>query len=255
MKMVAIGLGKHDQAAYIYSYGPEGLRTLIPEFAAIALENSPAMFGLAILEDGCDATSDIVMVPREEIADKEPGLLRQAIGQMAALPFEVIDLLIVERMGKDISGTGMDTNVIGRYGSRERPDPPRPRVRTLVVLDITPASHGNATGVGLADLTTARLAQKIDQRVFYMNASTSGALERAKLPLVCPTDQAAIDLALRLLAPIPPEAARVVRIQDTLHIARFQASAALVEDDTTSHSISAAPRPRRLDFSNDGALC
>ncbi|MCL5074491.1 MAG: lactate racemase domain-containing protein [Chloroflexi bacterium] len=253
-KMIAIGLGKHDQAAYIHSFGAEGLRTLIPEYARIALENSSIIFGLAIIEDGYDATSDIILIPRERIADEEPSLLRRAVEQMAKLPIKNIDLLIIERMGKEISGSGMDTNVIGRFRVPGEPDPPAPRVEYLVVLDLTDASHGNAIGMGLADLTTARLASKIDQETFYMNATTSGFLERAKLPLVCPTDQAAIDLALRLLAPVLADQALVVRIPDTAHLAHFWASSAVLKELYDVSTVSIAHQAQRLTFSADGAL-
>ena len=203
LKMIAIGLGKHVQAARIHSYGAEGLRTLVPQFARVALANSPVLFGLAILEDGYDETSDIVLVQRDRIPEEEPKLLRRAVRQMARLPMRQIDLLIVNCMGKDVSGAGMDTNVIGRYRVPGVPDPRSPRVRYLAVLDLTDASHGNAVGVGLADITTARLAAKIDQTNFYINAAISGFLERGKLPMVCPTDQEAVDLGLRLLSPAP----------------------------------------------------
>ncbi len=254
MKMIVIGLGKHVQASYVHSFGAEGLRTLIPEFASIAIANSPLLFGLAILEDGYHAVSDIVMVPAAQIAATEPKLLRKANRQMARLPVKNIDVLIVERMGKDISGAGMDTNVIGRYWVNGVPEPASPRVRYIIVLDLTEASHGNAIGIGLADLTTRRLVDRIDQASYYLNASTSGFLHRTKIPLACPTDQAAVDLALRLLAPVPPEQARVVRIQDTLHLTHFWASAAVVADLAGLPTVTIGATPRPLAFSAEGTL-
>jgi hypothetical protein len=252
-KMAVIGLGKHYQASYIHSFGAKGLRDLIPEFAGVALANSPTLFGLAILEDGYDATSDIIMVRRDRIAAEEPKLLRRAVGQMARLPVDKMDLLIVNCMGKDISGAGMDTNVIGRYRVAGVPEPRAPRARWLAVLDLTEASHGNCIGVGLADMTTQRLAAKMDNATFYMNSATSGFLERSKLPLVCPTDQAAIDLALRLLAPLAPDQARVVRIQDTLHLTRFQASQALVDELRRKPGVTVSADGHRMGFRADGA--
>ncbi|HEX9077819.1 MAG TPA: lactate racemase domain-containing protein [Anaerolineae bacterium] len=254
MKMIAIGLGKSPQAAYIHSFGANGLRTLIPEFASIAIKNSPILFGLAILEDGYGATSDIVMVPRDRIAEEEPRLLVRAVRQMPKLPIKTIDLLMIERMGKEISGSGMDANVIGRYKISGERDPRSPKTRYIVVLDLTEASHGNAIGVGLADITTARLAQKIDQKNFYMNASTSGFLERAKLPLVCPTDRAAIDLALHFLAPRTRRQARVVRIRDTLHLDRFWASDALLDELRAVSGICISNHGQPVEFDEDGAL-
>jgi hypothetical protein len=254
MKMVTIGLGKHINASYVHSFGWRGLRDIMPEFAGIAIANSPALFGLGLVEDGYDATSDIVMIPAADIAAQEPKLLRRAVRQMARIPVKDIDLLIVDWIGKEISGTGMDTNVIGRYLLQGVPDPPSPRPRYLAVLDLTEASHGNAIGIGLADLTTQRLMDKFDQTSFYMNSSTSGFLQRSKIPLVCPTDQAAIDLALRLLAPTLPEQARVVRIQDTLHLARFRASHAVLGDLVGNVKITVSVEPQRMAFSGDGRL-
>lgn len=253
-KMIAIGLGKHEQAAYIHSFGAQGLRTLIPEFAGIVLQRSPVLFGLAILEDGYHQTSDLVLLPRESITLEEPGLLERAVGQMARLPVEQIDLLIVDWMGKDISGSGMDTNVIGRYLIEGEADPSYPKVRYLAVLDLTEASHGNAIGLGLADLTTERLYRKIDYGAFYLNASTSGFLERGKIPLICPTDQAAVDLALRLLAPTLPEQARIVRISDTHNLSRFRASASIIAELAGRPGVEIAPRGEPLRFS-EGQLC
>ena len=254
MKMIVIGLGKHYQASLVHSFGAEGLRTLIPDFASIAIANSPLLFGMAVLEDGYHAVSDIVMAPAAEIATVEPKLLRKANRQMARLPMRDIDVLIVNQMGKDISGAGIDTNVIGRYWVNGVPEPTSPRVRYLIVLDITEASHGNAIGIGLADLTTQRLVDRIDNASYYMNASTSGFLHRTKIPLTCPTDQAAIDLALRLLAPVAPEQARVVRIQDTLHLTRLWASAAVAADLGGMPSVSVGAAVGPLAFGADGAL-
>lgn len=254
MKMLVIGLGKHYQASLVHSYGATGLRTLIPEFASIAIANSPLLFGLAVLEDGYHAVSDIVMAPASEIATIEPKLLRQANRQMARLAVRDIDVLIINQMGKDISGAGIDPNVIGRYWVNGVAEPRSPRVRYIIVLDITEASHGNAIGIGLADLTTSRLVDKIDNASFYMNAATSGFLQRAKIPLTCPTDQAAIDLALRLLAPSAPQEARVVRIQDTLHLTRFWASSAVVDDMKGMPAVRVGASSGPLAFSAEGAL-
>jgi hypothetical protein len=254
LKMIAIGLGKHEQAAYIHSFGTQGLRKLIPEFAGIVLEKSPVLFGLAILEDGLHQTSEVVLLRRECIALEEPQLLERAVSQMARLPVEQLDLLIVDWMGKDISGSGMDTNVIGRYAIEGEPDPVGPKVRYLAVLDLTEASHGNAIGIGLADLTTERLFRKLDQASFYLNAATSGFLERGKIPLVCPTDQAAIELALRLLTPTPYDQVRVIRIRDTHNLARFRASAAVAGSLAGRPGLTVAGRGEPLQFSADGTL-
>lgn len=254
MKMTVIGLGKHYQAAYVHSFGSNGLRDLIPQFGQIALMNSPALFGLAVIEDGYDATSDIVMIPREHVLTEEPKLLRRSISQMAKLPVHNIDVLIVERIGKEISGAGMDTNVIGRYMIPGVAEPRTPRCRFIIALDVTDASHGNAVGIGLADLTTERLVKKMDHVSFYMNSATSGFLERTKIPLTCANDQTAIDLALRLLAPLPAHEARIVRIQDTLHLTRFWASEPVAKELDGDGRCRLVSDGQRLSFAGDGAL-
>lgn len=254
MKMIAIGLGKHQQAAHIHSFGTYGLRTLIPEYAKAVLEKSPVLFGLAILEDGYHQTSDIVLIRRESIPSEEPRLLERAVGQMARLPVNEIDVLVVDWMGKDISGTGMDTNVIGRYAVEGEPDPTEPNVRYLVVLDLTEASHGNAIGVGLADLITERLFRKIDQQAFYLNVSTSGFLARGKIPLVCETDRMAVDLSLRLLAPTTADQARVVRVRNTHDLSFLWASASVVDELRGRPGVEVGPRGEPLQFSAAGFL-
>ncbi|MCC7353294.1 MAG: DUF2088 domain-containing protein, partial [Anaerolineae bacterium] len=224
-KMIAIGLGKERAAATLHGYGLRGLREFIPRVARVTLARAPILLGIAILEDGYDQTAEVVGLAPPEIPAREPELLARAREMRARLPFDECDLLIVEQMGKEISGTGMDTAVIGRLYIRGEPDFPAPRIGWLAVLGLTPASHGNATGVGLADIITRRLYESIDYATTYKNVAISGFLERGKIPLVAETQRAAIDLALRLTGREP----RVARIRDTLHLERIQVSAALLQ--------------------------
>jgi hypothetical protein len=247
-KMIAIGLGKERAAATLHAHGPRGLREYMPRVARVALARAPIVLGLAILEDGYDQTAEIVGLLPAEIPAREPELLARARAMRARLPFDECDLLIVDQMGKDISGTGMDTAVIGRLYIRGEPDFPSPRIRWLVALSLTPASHGNATGVGLADIITRRLYESIDFTATYKNVITSGFLERAKIPLVAETPQAAIHLALSLLG-LPPHQVRAARIRDTLHLERIQVSEALLQAGP-SHGdweVITPPRPMRFD--------
>lgn len=252
MKMIAIGLGKKTQADMIHAYGSRGLRKYIPEVARVALAKAPIALGIATLENGYEETAEVHAFEPDQIEAGEMRLLRRNKRLLPRLPFEEIDVLIVERMGKEISGTGMDTNVLGRIKIAGEKDPVYPRVQTVIVLDLTEASHGNAIGIGLADLTTERLVRKIDREATYINGITSGFLERGKIPITLPTDRAAIETAFSRLSPPQRARPRVVRIADTLHLDAFEASAALVEDARVPLEVTGPARA--LHFDALGAL-
>jgi hypothetical protein len=247
MKMLAIGLGKKAQADLIHAYGAPGLRRYIPEVARIVLARAPIALGIATLENGYDETAEIHAFEPSEIEIGEARLLRRNKRLLPRLPFREIDILIVERMGKEISGTGMDTNVLGRVRIAGERELSRPRIHHVIVLDLTPASHGNAIGIGLADLTTERLVRKIDREATYVNGITSGFLERGKIPITLPSDRAAIEAAFGRLSPPRQARARVARIADTLHVAEFEASAMLVEEALSALEVVGPPRPLRFD--------
>jgi hypothetical protein len=141
-----------------------------------------------------------------------------------------LDLLVVDRMGKDVSGVGIDTNVIGRLRIPGQPEPERPEIRMIVVTDLTPGSHGNATGMGLADVTTRRFLEKVDLRVTNTNEATSGFLERGRLPVVAERDEQAVEWALRACGPVAPGALRVARILDSLHLDELYVSPAVLAE-------------------------
>src|SRR6185503_19655913 len=161
---------------------------------------------------------------------REPQLLALAKQNMPTLPVEDLDVLIVDRFGKNISGTGMDTNIIGRTHIFGEPEPVSPRINMIVVTDLTDESHGNATGMGFADIVTRRLYRKIDFPVTYKNVVTAGFPDRAKLPMVMETDREALDLALRGAGRRDPALARVARIRDTLHLGEMLVSAAVADE-------------------------
>lgn len=254
MKMLVIGLGKHKQALAIHSYGTYGLRVLLPEVARMVIEKAPVLFGLALVEDGLEQTTIIQAIPPQEIEQTEAELLKKAISYMARLPVDDIDLLLVERMGKEISGSGMDTNVIGRMAIRGEPEFEKPRVKWLAVFDLTEGAHGNAAGLGLADFTIKRLVDKIDMEAFYANVITSGFPERGKIPVTMANEKEVVDLALRLLGGTPPERARVVRIWDTLHVGHLQVSESLLEEVRQKEGVKIVSEPEEMSFLPDGRL-
>ena len=216
MKMVAIGLGKRVQAEALHAHGTRGLRELMPAVARQVLAHGNVVLGVAIVENGRERTMAIEAVPAAGIPDAEPALLALAAEHLARLPVDALDVLLVDRMGKDISGVGMDTNVIGRTMIAGEDDPPSPRIGMIACHELTPASHGNATGMGLADIVTRRLADAVDHDVTRTNVVTSGFLLRGKLPVVADDDRQAWEWSLRGAGVVDPRSVRAARIVDTL---------------------------------------
>lgn len=217
-KMLSIGLGKHAGCSRYHREGYARFPSLIPGAAAVVLATGKVAFALAVVENAAEHTARIEAVPSAAIMTREPHLLSEAKTLMARLLFPAIDVLVVERIGKDISGTGMDPNVIGRGESGELPGFTGPTIRRIVVLALSEGSHGNASGIGLADLITERCFQAIDRRVTYTNVITSGSLDAGKFPIALPDEDSAIRAALSCMPGVDPVQATVVRIRDTLHL-------------------------------------
>ncbi|HWN96042.1 MAG TPA: DUF2088 domain-containing protein [Methylomirabilota bacterium] len=230
VKMIVIGLGKERQAFEMHGFGVHGLRDLVPEAAKRVLATGKILGGVGIVENAYDETAIIEAVPAANIWAREPQLLALAKQNMPRLPVDDVDVLIVDRLGKNISGTGMDTNIIGRTHIVGEPEPESPRIKMIVVTDLTDESHGNATGIGFADVTSRRLFRKIDFAVMYKNVITAGFPDRAKLPIVAETDREAMDIALRAAGCRDISRARVLRIRDTLHLGDVLVSDAVLEE-------------------------
>ena len=251
-KVCAIGLGKQRGAQTIHSYGTRGLVELMPRVARCIIEKTDKIVGgLAILENPNDRTADLAFVDVDGIAaEPEQALLRRAGTLIGALPFDALDVLIVDEIGKNVSGTGMDTNVIGRMFVPGVPEPERPRITAIVALDVTEESHGNAVGIGLADFTTERLVQKIDWHALYTNAYTSGTggLLRSRLPSVLPNDRAAIATAMRMVGQPDSSKIRLVRIKNTLTAAHVQFSASLLQAASAARvEVTGSAQPMQFD--------
>jgi hypothetical protein len=225
LKMTAIGLGKAIGAArYHAAFARFGYEPIIREVAAFLMERVPIVAGLAIVEDNRGGTNAIEAFVPGEIAAGEERLLLHARELMPKLPFAALDLLIVDRMGKTFSGTGMDTNVTGRAVNGRTQKVPEPVIKQLYVRELTAESGGNATGIGLADFCTRRLAEAIDWGATYLNALTAAHPATVRLPVVCDNDRDAIRHALNAAGVEDAAHARVVRVSDTLHIDTFAAS-------------------------------
>ena len=256
-KICAIGLGKQRGAQTIHSYGTHGLAELMPAAARYIVQHSGRILGgLAILENAYDLTACVEAVPADGIgADAEAALLRRAKQLMAALPFDQLDVLIVDEMGKNVSGTGMDTNILGRMFVPGVPEEDRPRITTVVVLNLTEETHGNAIGIGLADFTTERVVAGIDWHATYMNGYTAGlsGLLRNRLPTVLPNDRAAIATAIRMCGQPDHERLRLARIRNTLTVPEVEFSPSLL-DEARAMRIEVLDAPRSLCFDAAGRL-
>ncbi|MFZ5626546.1 MAG: DUF2088 domain-containing protein [Bacillota bacterium] len=216
VKMLALGMGGPAGAAALHAGGPQSLSQRLGEAARLLLTRLPIWGGIAILENAYQELADLVALTPAEILAEEPQLLARVKGWQPRLPWSEVDLLIVEEIGKCFSGTGMDTHVINRLGIPGLPAPaPSPLIKLILVLDLAPASQGNAYGIGLADLTTRQLVNKIDWTATYANALTTGFLERAKLPLVAADEKEALHWASRILGHRPR---LIVRIKNTLQL-------------------------------------
>lgn len=253
VKLSVIGLGKHRQAMEIHSHGVYGLRHLIPPTAETILNSGKVLFGLALVENAYDETMKIQALEAGEIMEKEPELLALSRANMPTLPVDDIDLLIIDEMGKDISGAGIDPNIIGRNMIRGEPEPERPRIKAIVVTDLTPASHGNAVGIGLADVVTRQLVDKIDFDATYENTVTSTFLERGKIPVTAPTAREAYAWARRSCGVIPDEDFRAVRIRNTLELIEVYVSDAILADLADREDVISLQDPTPI-FDEAGAL-
>lgn len=230
MKMIAIGLGKQKQADVLHAYGQRGLRDFMPVVARQVLAHGNVLLGVAIVENALDESMTVEAVPAADIPGAEPRLLALAREHSPRLPMPRLDVLLIDRMGKDISGVGMDTNVIGRTMITGSEDPEFPRINMIACHALTPASHGNATGVGLADVVTRHLADDIDHDATRTNIITSGFLLRGKLPVVAPDDRTAWEWCLRGAGVVDTSTVRAARILDTLRCAELWVTDALLTD-------------------------
>jgi hypothetical protein len=255
LKMMTIGTGKHRGAVQAHRANIRlGYERMITELGAGMLRSGRIAFGLGVVENGYDETALVQAFLPGGLEAGERGLLRKARAWMAKLPFEVLDLLIVDEIGKEISGTGMDTNVIGRHATWfERPFT-SPRITFVLACDTTANTYGNANGIGLADFTTRRLADKIDWEPTYVNALTACSPGGPKLPPVLDSTREAIAVALSCLGLERVEEARVVRIQNTLRLTEVEVSEALAPELAAREDLMPLGEPADMTFGPDGML-
>ena len=253
MKMALIGLGKLEGALAVHAFGIDGLRDMIGPGATQVLASGKILAGIGLVENAFHATMIVRVLKADEIADEEPKLLAAATASMPSLPVDAIDVLVIDRMGKDVSGVGIDPNITGRIGVRGQDAASWPHVKAIAVTDLTDASHGNAIGVGLADVITRRLYDKIDRAETYRNVITSSFLERAKIPIVAESDREAFEIALRSCGHVPDGHARIIRMLDTLHLEHIYVSQAIAGELRNSPRVEVAATGANL-FNASGEL-
>jgi len=228
-KMLSIGIGKINGAATYHQHGMDTFPTLLPKVRDVNLAQRNVLLGVGIVENAHDQTAAIEVMPSDQIASREPVLQEKAKRLMPQLYFDEIDVLIIDEMGKNISGAGFDPNITGRnrrfvkwnFG---------PKVKKIVVLGLTEETHGNATGIGGADIITMRLFREIDIPSTYANIITSMNLDGGAIPIVMNTEREAIQLAVKTVVRVKPENCRIVRIRNTLDIAQIQVSEPLLTE-------------------------
>ena len=255
MKMMVIGLGKQKGAnLYHRAFFQYGFENVITAVGGFMLDTGRIAFGIGLLENAHEQTAKAVAMPASQLLQTERQLLVEAKSLMGRLPFDELDLLIVDWVGKNISGTGMDTNVIGRMMQNFEPEPAKPAILRIFVRDLTEESDGNATGIGLADFTTTRLVNQIDRRATYMNGITALGPQKSKIPFYYDTDKEAISVALDTIGLTAPEDARVIRIESTLRLTELDISEALLADAKLHSSLQVIGEPEPFDFDAAGNL-
>jgi hypothetical protein len=259
LKMIAIGFGKQEgAAAYHRAASRLGMERVIRTVSKVVLPKVPILAAVALLEDTFHATAGVVVLRAEEVEAREEEIQAQARRLMPKLPFDDVDLLIIDRLGKNISGAGMDPNITGRgvhgYSSKLSEHTSRPIIHRLYVRDVTPESHGNAIGIGMADFTTTRLVKSIDAGAAAMNALTSLSINSFKIPIAFENDREAIPKILGTVPLADGRAHRVVRILDTLSLGTVEVSESYADELKRRPDLEPLGPAREMTFDAAGNL-
>ena len=255
LKMMVIGMCKHLGAVQAHRAAVDvSMGTMIVEIGRYLVRRLPILFGVGLVENARHQTAVVRAIRPERFEEAERQLLKEAKALMAKIPFDFLHLLVVDEMGKEVSGTGMDTNVIGRLYIAPEKEPETPRYVRILVRDLTEKTAGNAVGIGLADFATRRLAGKINFTYTYTNSLTSGTVMRSKLPIILETDREAIEAALRTIGLTEPPDAKVVRIKNTLELEEFRASEGLLDAVRANPDLELLGGPEPMAFGPSGDL-
>lgn len=251
-KMLAIGLAKHQGAEACHDQGFNRMAENVPAFARAILKNAKILFGIAIIENAHDETCKLLALESHRIEAEEPGLLIEAKAKMAKIFIPKIDVLIVDEIGKNHSGDGMDPNVTGSYSTRYASGDPK--VQHYVVLNLSEETHGNAVGLGRADYTTKRAFDQVDFDAVYPNALTAKVALVAKVPMVLNNDRLAIQAGIKTCELVGPEGVRVVRIHNSAHVDEIYVSENLLGEVEAHPNLRAVGPPQEMVFDAAGNL-
>jgi nucleoside-triphosphatase THEP1 len=256
MKMMAIGLGKQAGAAmYHQAMLTHGYANVIGSIARKVMQKASILFGVGIVENGYGQTAKIGMCSRDKIEQQEIALLKLANEMTPTLPFDEADIIIIDEMGKEISGMGFDTKVVGRIGlPLITQDPEFPKIKRIMVCDLTEGSEGNAVGVGNADVITQRLFKKIDQEALDMNTITGACPESGKIPLTLKNDREALDVSIRCVGLIPLEKLKIIRIKNTSCLNEIDVSEAYKIEIEQHAELEVIKEKHALVFDDEGNL-
>ena len=253
-KILAVGLGNHKGASLVHALGVKGLRDYMVEFADVILEKAPILCGIGILENAYDETYRISAAAPDDFKSVDMDLLRECKKILPIRPSDDVDILIVEEMGKNISGTGMDTNIVGGVIEYDPEEYTPPNIKRILLLDLTDETNGNALGIGQADLITKKVRDKLDLDATYTNTITATFLERAKIPITMDTEKAAFETALKTIWNLPGTIPRVVIIRNTLKLDEAYVSEPIWEEIRTRPDIRSAGEWELMEFDADGVL-
>jgi len=253
-KMLVIGMGKQRGAKTAHDWAVDwSLRNMLPEITERLLAELPVAGGVAIVEDEHDDTTLLEGVPPTDFLDRETELLEMAWERMPKLPFDELDVVVVDQLGKDVSGQGMDTNVTGRrHFTINEPEPESPEIKRIYLRGYTAKTEGNAMGMGQADVAHADVLEGLDWSKSLINAITASTVRGVRLPPVVETDRAGLLAALGTIGPVPGEAARLLRVTDTMRLKRCYASTALVEAARERADLRVVSEPQPIEFDGEG---
>ncbi len=252
VKMLAIGLGNDlgAKSCHQLGFGPFGEN--IVAMSRIKLDKCPVLFGVAVVEDACENVSIIEVIDADNIFDREPELLKLSKANMPSIGIDQIDVLVVARMGKEISGDGMDPNITGRYSTPYAKG--GPTVNKLAILSVTEKSHGNVIGIGQADICTRRLYNAVDLETTYVNSLIATVTSVARMPMILPNDYDAIRAAILTCNILDFTKVRFVMIRDTLHLGDLIVSESLVEELSSKAMVTSVDGPFEMEFDENGTL-
>jgi hypothetical protein len=240
-KMLAVGLGGRPGAVSLHAKGAKAIPNMIPEMAELVLRSTSVVAGIALLENGLDRLKRVEGIGPEQILAREPHILEEARRLRPTLPFEEADTLVVDAIGKDYAGTGMDTHVIGRLHIAGEPEPDKPRIKRIAALRLSPGSKGNAYGIGLADVTTDSVVRAMDRSSMQTNAMASTFVERVRVPLAFPSDREAIAAAISTCNHPDLSTLKLARIRNTLHLEELLLTESLLQALVRPVQVSEGP--------------